>query len=62
MTFRILHTAKRNVASESHMEGSIGGFILNVAVAKAVRARIQPDTKLSRDVNPGIELFLHVLL
>ena len=62
MTFRILHAAERDIASKPYVEGSIRGFILNVAVAEAVLARIQSDAKLSCDINPWIEIFLHVLL
>ena len=42
MAGSILHTAQRDVAPEPDMEGAIGGFVLDVAVACTAGVGVEP--------------------
>ena len=48
MAGSILHTAQRDVAPEPDVEGAIGGFVLDVAVACTAGVGVEPDAELRR--------------
>ena len=61
MSAGILPPSQSKVPSQTDMKRPVCRLILNITVPKALRVRVQADSKLAPDIDPVIPIIFHIL-